>query len=95
MQNTGFADMGSVLVETTSGRGFTPEEWAERLLNKIIHVADKAPPAIRDQAIAFREAIRPAIVRYMKEAINSDRTTLYCKLTEAGHPELAKIIGTL
>lgn len=95
MQNTGFADMGSVLVETTSGRGFPPEIWADRLLNKIIHVADTAPPAIRDQAIAFRESIRPAIVRYMKEAISSDRTTLFCKLTEAGHPEVAKIIGTL
>ncbi len=95
MQNSGFTDLGSVLVETTSGRGFSPEEWAERLLNKIIHVADTAPPAIRDQAIAFRETIRPAIVRYMKEAINSDRTTLFCKLTEAGHHDVAKIIGTL
>ena len=95
MQNSGFTDLGSVLVETTSGRGFSPEEWAERLLNKIIHVADTAPPAIRDQAIAFRETIRPAIVRYMKEAINSDRTTLFCKLTEAGDHDVAKIIGTL
>lgn len=95
MQNSGFTELGSVLVETTNGRGFSPEQWAERLLNKIIHVADTAPPAIRDQAIAFREAIRPAIVHYMKEAINSDRTTLSRKLTEAGHPEVAKIIGAL
>jgi hypothetical protein len=95
MQSSGFTDLGSVLVETTSGRGFSPEEWAERLLNRIIHVADTAPPAIRDQAIAFRESIRPAIVQHMKEAIRSDRTTLSYKLNEAGHSELAKIIGTL
>lgn len=95
MQNSGFSDLGSVLVETTSGRGFSSEEWAERLLNKIIHVADTAPPAIRDQAIAFRDAIRPAIVQHMNDAIRSDRTTLFNKLTKAGHPDLAKIIGTL
>lgn len=95
MQSTANFDIGNISVETISGRGFPPEVWADRLLNKIIHVADSAPPAIRDQAIAFREAIRPAIVRYMNEAINSDRTTLRCKLTEAGHTEVANIIGTL
>lgn len=87
--------LGSVYVETTSGRGFTAEEWTERLLNKIIHIADTAPPAIKDQAIAFREAMRPAIVHYMKQAINSDRTTLTAKLKEAGHNDVADLIGRL
>jgi hypothetical protein len=95
MQNSGFADLGSVLVETTSGRGFSPEEWTERLLNKIIHIADTAPPAIRDQAIAFRDSMRPAIVYYMKQAINSDRTTLTAKLKQAGHDDVADLIGRL
>ena len=87
--------LGPVMVETTSGRGFTPEEWTERLLNKLIHIADTAPPAIKDQAIAFREAMRPAIVHYMKQAINSDRTTLTAKLKEAGHNDVADLIGRL
>ncbi len=87
--------LGPVMVETTSGRGFTPEEWTDRLLNKLIHIADTAPPAIRDQAIAFREAMRPAIVHYMKQAINSDRTTLSAKLREAGHNDVADLIGRL
>jgi hypothetical protein len=87
--------LGPVMVETTSGRGFTPEEWTERLLNKLIHIADTAPPAIRDQAVAFREAMRPAIVHYMKQAINSDRTTLSAKLREAGHNDVADLIGRL
>ena len=87
--------LGPVMVETTSGRGFTPEEWTDRLLNKLIHIADTAPPAIRDQAIAFREAMRPAIVNYMKQAINSDRTTLSAKLREAGHNDVADLIGRL
>lgn len=87
--------LGPVMVETTSGRGFTPEEWTERLLNKLIHIADTAPPAIKDQAIAFRDAMRPAIVHYMKQAINSDRTTLTAKLKEAGHNDVADLIGRL
>ncbi len=87
--------LGPVMVETTSGRGFTPEEWTERLLNKLIHIADTAPPAIKDQAVAFREAMRPAIVHYMKQAINSDRTTLSAKLREAGHNDVADLIGRL
>ena len=87
--------LGPVMVETTSGRGFTPEEWTERLLNKLIHIADTAPPSIRDQAVAFREAMRPAIVHYMKQAINSDRTTLSAKLREAGHNDVADLIGRL
>lgn len=87
--------LGSVYVETTQNRGFTAEEWTERLLNKLIHIADTAPPAIRDQAIAFRESMRPAIVHYMKQAINSDRTTLTAKLKEAGHNDVADLIGRL
>lgn len=87
--------LGSVRVETTSNRGFTAEELTEQLLNKLIHIADTAPPAIKDQAIAFRDAMRPAIVYYMKQAINSDRTTLIAKLKEAGHNDVADLIGRL
>jgi hypothetical protein len=87
--------LGSVYVETTHNRGFTAEEWTERLLNKIIHIADTAPPAIKDQAIAFRDSMRPAIVHYMKQAINSDRTTLTAKLKQAGHDDVADLIGRL
>jgi hypothetical protein len=87
--------LGSVYVETTSGRGFTAEEWTERLLAKLIHIADTTPPAIKDQAIAFRDAMRPVILYYMKQAINSDRTTVAGKLREAGHNDVADLIGRL
>ena len=44
-----------VKILTTSNRGFTPEEIAERALAKIMHVGENAPPAIRDQALAFHD----------------------------------------
>lgn len=86
------AEVGCALVKTTVNRGFTPEEVAERALDKIMFVGADAPPAIKDQALAYREKIRKVLVFYMKEAIRSDRTTLSVKLTQAGHPELVKFI---
>jgi hypothetical protein len=83
---------GQVTVLTTNNRGFMPEEIAERALDKIIYVGGNSHPAIRDQAEAFRENIRQILVFYMKEAIQSDRTTIAARLREAGHPELIKIL---
>ena len=81
-----------VQIMATSGRGFTPEEVAERALNKIIYVAEDANPLIKDQAEAYRDHIRQVLVHYMKEAIKSDRTTLANILTNSGHPELVKLL---
>ena len=72
--------------------GFTPEEVAERALDKIISVGDSTHPAIREQAHAFREHIRHVLVFYMKEAVKHDRVTLANLLREAGHPELIKLL---
>ena len=41
---------------------------------------------------AFKNAIRPLLVHYMKEAVNSDRTTMYNVLRENGHAEVAELI---
>ena len=86
--------VGSVMVMTTDGRGFTPEEIADRALDKIMHVGSQTHPAIRDQAEAFRENIRKVIVFYMHEAIRSHNVTLVSKFKQAGHPELTAILDT-
>ena len=82
-------------VHTTSGGGFTPEEIAERCAKKIIAISDDAPPAIRAQAHAFRRQLLKTLDFYMREAVKSDRTTVYNALTDAGQPELAKLIRRL
>lgn len=84
--------LGGVTVQTSSGRGFTPEEIAERALDKIISVGDDSHPVVRDQALAFRERIRHVLVFYMKEAVQSERTTIANRLREAGHPELVNLL---
>lgn len=83
---------GNVAVLTTSGRGFTPEEIADRALDRIIYVGSQTHPAIRDQAEAFKENIRAVLIQYMKEAIRSHHVTLANKFKRAGHPEFIKLL---
>jgi hypothetical protein len=90
----GSSEVGSVMVMTTEGRGFTPEEVAERALDKIIYVGSEAHPAIRDQAEAFKDSIRAVLVHYMHEAVRSHNVTLVSKFKRAGYPELTAILDT-
>jgi hypothetical protein len=92
MNEVGFLLGGQIRVETTQNRGFTPEEVAERALDKIIAVGGTSHPAITEQAMAFRENIRKVLVFYMKEAVRSNNVTLANKFRKAGHPELIKLL---
>jgi len=65
-----------VKIHTTNNRGFTPEEIAERCADKLISISDSADPVLQQQARAFRTDMVKAIAFYMKEAIQSDRTTI-------------------
>ena len=92
MDEIAFLLGGQVRVETTQGRGFTPEEIAERALDKIIAVGGDSHPVITEQARAFRENIGKVLVFYMKEVERSQRVTLANKFRKAGHPELIKLL---
>lgn len=84
--------LGGVVVHTTHNRGFTPEELTERAIEKIIYVGSNSHPAIRDQAEAFRDSIKGVILAYMKEAVACHNVTIANRLTQAGHPELVKLL---
>ena len=84
-----------VKIQTTNNRGFSPDEVAERCVEKLISVSDTAHPAIRDQAQAFQKHMEKVVAFYMREAIRSDRTTVYNALNDAGHPKLADAIRRL
>ena len=88
----GRMEAGVVTVSTTERRGHTVEEIAERLLNTIVYVAEDSDSVIHDQAVAFKENIRQAIIYYMKQAVVSDRTTLYNLFLMEGQTELAEMI---
>ena len=84
--------VGSVGVRTTNNRGFTPEEVAELCVDRLMIVSNDAPPAIKDQALAHKERMKAVIAVYMKQAIQSDRTTVYNAISDAGHKKLAEYI---
>ena len=84
--------LGEIVATSVSGRGFTPEELAEQALDKIVYIGSNSHPVIRDQAEAFRNQIRGVLVRYMKQAVASNNTTLANRLRDTGHPELIKIL---
>jgi hypothetical protein len=84
--------VGQVGVAIAPKGGHEPEFWAERAALRIVSVSDSAPPVIRDQAVAFRVHIEQVILRYMKEAIRSDRSTVCKTLTDAGYSDLADAV---
>ena len=87
--------VGNVMIATTSNRGHTPEELAERCAERIISVSRDAHPALRDQALAFKADITVLLTKYLKEAVTNDRVTVYNALVDAGHPQLADAIRKL
>lgn len=89
-------DIGfDVKVVTTQNRGHTPEELAERAMEKMLSVSETADPAIKAQAYAYRDRIKYLLVFYMREAIRSDRTTICAELAKQGHADLAHIISKI
>ena len=68
---------------------------AVRCVDKIVEVGDNATPEIRDQARAFKAHLEKVITFYMKEAIKSDRTTVYNAIKEAGYEKLAEHVRRL
>ena len=85
--------LGGIKVATTEERGHNAEELAQRMADKIVYVGGNSHPAIRDQAIAFKAAVKAVCLFYLKEAVNQDRATIAHRLREAGYPDLINLLG--
>lgn len=86
---------GDVLVSTTENKGHSPEFWAEAAANRIVSVGGDCHPVIAEQANAFKGSVWKVIDYYIKQAIQSDRTTLIGELEAQGQSEMAEIIRRL
>jgi len=82
-------------VQTTNNRGLTAEELAAQCADKVVSISDTAPEPIRAQAHAFKARVEQLVALYLKQAVQSDRTTVYNALRDAGHPELADALKGL
>lgn len=88
-------ETGTVRVFTTMNRGFTPEEIAQRAIDRIISVGDQSHPLLLEQARAFKAQIHAVLIQYLREAQESERQTICGKLNEQGLGELADLIRRL
>ena len=88
-------EVGSVIVTATENGGHSPEFWAKSAADSIVSVGGKCHPVIAEQAQEFQEAVKVTVLRYIKEAIKSDRTTLIAELDRQGHKDMADIIRRL
>ena len=74
---SGFVEIGTPKVMFTSGRGFTPEELAERCTDKLVSIADTVQdPMLRAQAHAFKAQVHSMVLSYMRQAVLSEHTTV-------------------
>jgi hypothetical protein len=94
-QANGQGDVGQVQVFTSNNTGHSPEQIADMAMNKIMVINEKAPPPIKDQAVAYRNNIRDIIVYYLKQMAKSERTTIWALLKKQGHADMAEIIRRL
>ena len=89
------SNIGEVVVQTTTNRGFSPEELAQRATDQIVTVSSEAEPIVRQQAEAFKSRIYHVVLGIIKQAIKSDRTTLCNEFVQQGHPDIADILRRL
>ena len=89
------ATPGFVNVMTSSNGGHSPEQIAELCVDRLIRVADSAPPELAMQARAFREQMLAVVLHYVKVAATEDRATVVTKLEQAGLEVAARMIRGL
>ena len=89
------SNVGSPFVVTSSHGGHSPEQVAELCVNRLIQVADSAPPELAVQARAFREQMLAVVLQYVKVAVAEDRVAVITKLEQAGMSDLAHQIRVL
>lgn len=64
---------GTVTVVTTSNGGHPPEFFAERIVARLIHIAEDTPEPLKAQALVYRNSMHALILDGIKRAIASDR----------------------
>ena len=55
-----------VVEHSTHNRGHTPDEVAQRCVDRIISIGDETHPLIRDQARAFKEQMTKLVAHYKR-----------------------------
>ena len=74
------SEVGNVFVQTTNNRGYTAEEIAERVVNRL-------------RRIDTEEELKRVLVKYLQEAQDSERMNARRILSENGFADAASHLG--
>lgn len=89
-------DVGMVTISVTPpGTGMSAQQIAELCTSKIVYVGPDVPPAIRDQAMAYREHVLQVVTYYTEQAQRSQMTTAIGLLERAGLHVAADLLRTI
>ncbi len=87
--------VGDIGVTVTNGRGLNADELTRMALAKIIFVGPDVPPAIRDQAEAYKARLEQVLRHYIGQAQKSQNTSIFNVLMQAGEIDAAEIVRKL
>lgn len=62
----------------------SPEYWADLTAHKMLHIADSAPPVIRDQAVEFKRQLRDLVYVAICRAIRAEQLATAAMLDGGG-----------
>lgn len=84
--------LGGVNVMTSDDGGLNAEQVTELAMDKIMKVSDTAPPAIREQAQAFRSDVQKVVHHYIELARREERATIARRMDKLGNSEMADLV---
>ena len=89
------AQINNVGVTTSDNGGLSTEQIMEMAINKIMFLSEDAPPAIREQAEAFRQNLKQVLFYHLSLARREERGTIIQALRSSGQKETAEYIRRL
>jgi hypothetical protein len=92
MFNLKLGEIHNPIIKTSDFGGLSCEDLAELCTDKIIGVAENAPPAIREQAKFFRERVQKAVFEYLKQAKRAERATCIQICAQGGEHDAANLL---
>jgi hypothetical protein len=82
----------SPMVKTSDFGGLSTEDLTELCVDRILSVADSAPPEIREQARLFRNSLEKTIYEYLKRARAAERANCIQLCLKGGQDDAASLL---
>tara|TARA_B100001093_G_scaffold518045_1_gene601531 strand:- start:9596 stop:9883 length:288 start_codon:yes stop_codon:yes gene_type:complete len=92
---TGTATINNVTVKTSNNGGLSTQDLAEICADKIISVSETADPAIREQALFFKNNVKNLLEYWINQAKQSEKDRCMQILLQGGYEEAANILRRL